>query len=454
MNWRSPLFTRILLWFLGLLVVSITGLILTTMWLVPPPAGMMGGMLKAELEEAIWAYEHEGADGLRRYTERRDRLLSGRHQLLDAQGRDLLTGTSQPELLAGPIGSPRPRFGWPGPSSRPPVMRAASEDGRFHYVISGKQRFPGADEGPRFLAYLWVVLLVVVLCYVLATTLARPIRELREAVLGFGGGDLRRRAQVQRNDELGELGHAFNEMADRIQTLLTAERRLLQDVSHELRTPLARLGFAVELARSSPDSRTALDRIKREADRVTALVSELIEMARAEGDPLERKHEAIELDQLLHGLLADVLPEAERKLCRLTAPPPSELRVQGDAGMIERALGNVVTNALRYAPEGTAVEFGIEQRAGSVAISVRDHGPGVPEHHLKAIFQPFFRVDESRDRSSGGVGLGLAIAQRTALLHHGELRAENAKPGLRVTLVLPLRAGVRQPLPDPVTLRS
>lgn len=452
MNWRSPLFTRILVWFLGLLLLSIAGLIATTIWLVPPPAGPMGGLLRAELEEAIWMYEHEGVVGLRGYVGRRDRILSGQHHLLDAQGRNLVTGEMQSELLSGPAERPRPRFPWPGGAGRPPVMRVARADGQYHYIVSGKPRFPSTDSGAQLAAYLWVVLLVVVLCYVLAMTLARPIGDLREAVLGFGGGDLRRRAQVKRKDELGELGLAFNEMADRIQTLLTAERRLLQDVSHELRTPLARLGFAVELARTSSDPRTALDRIKREADRVTELVNELIEMARAEGDPLERKNEAIDVSQLLHGLLEDLRPEAERKQVRLQGPAAADVWVRGDAGLLERALGNVVTNAIRYAPEGTAVEVSLAVVAGGVAIAVRDHGPGAPEQHLKAIFQPFFRVDESRDRASGGVGLGLAIAQRTALLHHGELRAENAHPGLQVTLTLP--AGVRQGAGDPAAVRS
>lgn len=451
MSWRVPLFTRILFWFLGLLLVSIAGLVSTTIWLTPEEVHPAAIVLRTELEDSVWIYRTWGKDALRDYLQRRDRILAGRHDLLDRNGRNVLTGVDERDKFQIPStdGPPsRPALlPWNRPPSALESMHVTSADGAFHYVVSGNSPRT-APPAPRYEAYLWVLVLVVVLCYLLATTLARPIRELREAATVFGRGDLSRRAQVRRGDEIGDLGREFNEMANRIQMLLGAERRLLQDVSHELRSPLARLGFAVELAKSSPDPRGAMERIKREAERLTSLVNELIEMARAEGDPLERKLEAIELDQLLEGLLDDLRPQAEARQCRLNGPAATGLWLRGDAALLERALGNVVTNAIRYAPAGTSVDVSIERTAADqVAIAVRDHGPGVPEKDLRNIFKPFFRVDESRDRSSGGVGLGLAIAERTALLHHGALRAERAQPGLRVVFTLPAQAGVAAPEP-------
>jgi two-component system sensor histidine kinase CpxA len=452
MTWRAPLFTRILLWFLGLLCFSIVGLLLTAYWAAPRQPDLTPNMLYAELETSVHLLESEGLATMRAFLERRDHWLGGRHEVLDASGRNLVTGADDAAKLKirrtdGPP-PPRPFFPWNRPKGFQP-MHVATADGRYHYVITGGSRFAAAPARPHYELYLWVLALVVVLCYLLATTLARPIRELRDAAMAFGRGDLRRRAHVAGGDEIGDLGREFNVMADRIQTLLGAERRLLQDVSHELRSPLARLGFAVELARSSGDPRGAIERIRREAERLTSVVNELIEMTRAEGDPLERKVEAIELDQLVAGLLQDLRVEADAKRVRLNGPAPTGLWVQGDAALLERALGNVVTNAIRYAPEATDVDVTLTVAEGQVAIAVRDRGPGVPEQDLRNIFKPFFRVDESRDRSSGGVGLGLAIAERTALLHHGALRAERAEPGLRVTFSLPVRTGVAETEPVP-----
>ena len=130
--------------------------------------------------------------------------------------------------------------------------------------------------------------------------LASPLRNLRKVVERFGRGELGARSELSRKDEIGELSNAFNLMAGQITTLLSAERRLLQDVSHELRSPLARLGFAVELAKTSPDRETALGRVRQEADRLAHLVDELLELTRAEGDPAARVLEDVDVSELLH----------------------------------------------------------------------------------------------------------------------------------------------------------
>ncbi len=115
--------------------------------------------------------------------------------------------------------------------------------------------------------------------------------------------------------------------------------------------------------------------------------------------------------------------------------------VQGDPELLRRAVENVVRNAIRHAPAETAVEVTLEQD-GKARIQVRDYGPGVPEEHLARIFDPFYRVDTDRNRASGGVGLGLAIARRAIRLHSGEIRARNSNPGLLVELEVPLKASV------------
>jgi two-component system sensor histidine kinase CpxA len=310
-----------------------------------------------------------------------------------------------------------------------------SPDGKYA-ILSVTHPIP---DDTAVLPYgLCVLAAVGIICIVMALYLASPLRKLRHTVDRFGNGDLSVRANVKRKDEFGSLSRAFNQMADRIQTLLMAERRLLQDISHELRSPLARLEFAVELARTSDNRNASLDRIKRDLDRLGTLVGELFQVTRAEGDPASRKNDDVALDSLVHLLVEDCTLEAEVRHCRVLMNADEPVQIQGDAELLRRALENVLRNAIRHSPEGGAIEVGLQRRNGSALLSVRDYGTGVPEETLNDIFKPFFRVDSDRNRASGGVGLGLAIAQRAVHLHHGRLEAQNMNPGLMMTMELPV----------------
>ena len=227
-------------------------------------------------------------------------------------------------------------------------------------------------------------------------------------------------------------------MADRTQTLLDAERRLLQDISHELRSPLARLGVAIELARSGDDLNTNLNRIQKESDRLNALVGQLLEVTRAEGDPTALRREPVRVDELVQQLVDDSGIEAKARGCELKYERRQPAIVEGDPELLRRAVENVIRNAIRYAPRETAVEVSLERNDGSVVVDVRDRGPGVPEEALPRIFDAFYRVETDRARASGGIGLGLSIARRAIELHKGSIRARNAQPGLEVEMELPV----------------
>jgi two-component system sensor histidine kinase CpxA len=268
--------------------------------------------------------------------------------------------------------------------------------------------------------------------------LASPLRTLRKVVERFGRGELGARSELNRKDEIGELADSFNRMAGQITTLLSAERRLLQDVSHELRSPLARLGFAVELAKTSPDRETALARIHQEAARLTQLVDEVLQLTRAEGDPTARILESVDCGELLSEVVDSCALEAEMHGCRLETKIDATPVVSGDFELLQRACDNVLRNAIRHAPKGTSVAVELSQQNGHARIAVRDYGPGVPPDALSEIFKPFFRVESDRGRSSGGVGLGLAIASRAVEIHQGRITARNASPGLLVEIELPI----------------
>jgi signal transduction histidine kinase len=270
------------------------------------------------------------------------------------------------------------------------------------------------------------------------------VRALQKAVERFGRGDFSARAGSTRRDELGQLARTFDRMAERIETLLTAERRLLLDISHELRSPLARLGVAVELARSGDDPNSALNRIQKESDRLNALVGQLLQVTRAEGDPSSLRSQAVRLDELVQQLVDDSRIEAEAHASAVKYEKREPVTVEGDPELLRRAVENVIRNAIRYSPPNAPVEVSLARHNGTVRVDVRDHGPGVPEGELPRIFDPFYRVDSDRDRSSGGIGLGLSIARRAIELHRGRISARNASPGLEVEMELPVgKAGER-----------
>jgi two-component system sensor histidine kinase CpxA len=159
-------------------------------------------------------------------------------------------------------------------------------------------------------------------------------------------------------------------------------------------------------------------------------------MTRAEGDIAAMRLQPVRVDELLADIAADAAIEAQQRGCRVEVTGLTPFETKADPELLRRAFENAIRNAVRYTPEGTAVEVTMEKSGNCATVAIRDYGPGVPEESLDRIFQPFFRVDTDRDRSSGGVGLGLAIAKRAVELHHGRISARNANPGLRVGIQL------------------
>jgi two-component system sensor histidine kinase CpxA len=286
--------------------------------------------------------------------------------------------------------------------------------------------------------YLLILAAVALLCYILAVNLATPLRVLGTTVEQFGRGDLAARVRSRRKDEIGELSRSFDDMADRIQTLLTAERRLLQDVSHELRSPLARLSFAIELTKTAENREVAVGQLKKELDRLNGLVGALLQVTRVEGDSASQNLENLALDELLKETVDRCSIEADARSCHIQLNNGPRVLMCGDRELLRRAIENVLRNAIHHAPDSTFVEVNLESAGSNARIAVRDSGTGVPDSLLADIFKPFFRVDASRNSRSGGVGLGLAITQRAVSLHHGRVWAENVNPGLRICIELPV----------------
>ena len=426
------LYVRILLALVGTVLASLLAFLATFFAMTQPAQVRLLRQFQArQIEEAVATYERGGVTALSTYLDSLNRSWTGAtHYLVDGDDRDLVSRENRSALVHARRGS----LGGPPEIDGRLIIVEGAQNAPYRLLILAPPPFNVWSFVPY---YVLILAAVVLLCWLIALTIVRPIRQLAGAVDRFGSGDLATRMAAPRGDEVGDLARAFNRMAERIETLMTAERRLLQDISHELRSPLTRLHLAIELARTAADRDQAFTRIQKEVDRLTTLVETLIEMTRAEGDPATRKSQPVELAALVEDVVQSCNLEAQARRCRIVVSGERGGTVSGDPELLRRAVENVLRNAIRYAPAGSDIDLRIDDRSAVTHISVRDGGPGVPEEVLPRLAQAFFRADESRDSATGGVGLGLAIAQRAIHLHHGTLLAENAHPGLRVTLSLP-----------------
>lgn len=457
------LFVKILLWFILTVVVAVSGTFYVSGILQrrqqqqqqPPPQRLTR---RYELQDARDAWLDEGETGLENVLARVKDVDEVDPHLVDASGHDLITGRDWSKEIAewqpflnrgrGPGRGDSPNLLFPffrgdSYSARPPqgLSVTQSRSGTKYYFIVVYPPNPEAQAMPTpWLGVQpetwWMLGIFAVLCYALARHVTSPIRSMQKTVERFGQGDFTARVNSKRGDELGQLGRTFDRMAERIDNLLKAQRRLLQDISHELRSPLARLGVAVELARGGANLDSSLNRIEREGTRLNTLVGELIQVTRGEGDPQGLATEKIRLDELVDTIVEDSRIEAEKRHVILNASL-SNVTMEGNPELLRRAVENLVRNAIRYSPEETTVDISLSKVGSVYRVSVRDHGTGVPEESLSSIFDPFYRVEKDRGRTSGGVGLGLAIAKRAVELHRGTMRAQNVKPGLRVEIDLP-----------------
>ncbi len=423
---RRSVTVKILAWCLVALVISLAGFFIVTASRMHHLAPFFFSVNSMQRDDAIVAYERGGPQALELYLEHLAQYLSVRCFLTDSHGRDLVTGEDRTALLAR--GNRRSR-------GEEMVIVTRSLDGRYRFIV--KTQPPRESMWSFVPFYLLVPLAVGLLGWLLAVNIASPLRKMAHVVDRFGRGDLSARVNLRRRDEIGGLARAFDQMAERTQTLLTAERRLLQDISHELRSPLTRISFAAALTRTAGNRDAAVDRLEKEVGRLSELVDALLQVTRAEGDPDARVSERVWLNELLAEIVADSEMESGARNCTITLNNPAIVYVQGDYGLLRRAIDNVLRNAIRFAPEYSNIDVRLEMTGEMANVSIRDCGPGVPEEALPKLFQPFFRVDENRDSSTGGTGLGLAIAQRAMALHGGSIAARNANPGLLVTISLP-----------------
>jgi two-component system sensor histidine kinase CpxA len=426
------------------------------------PRGSSWEALRASaLTDAVSAYEEGGPQKAAEYLDGLSTTQHVRAYLFNEQGEEV-SHRGAPDWAVRMLksGSPSPRDGFIIPAPKVLKESRASSDGLHRFtLVMGLPPGPRVFLGPRGMPIPGLIIGVItsgLACYFLAWYLTKPIVRLRAATRQLAAGDLTARSgspASKRGDEVAGLVRDFDAMAERLEMLVKAQSRLLNDISHELRSPLARLNVALGLARqrAGVESTDMLDRIELEASRLNELIGRILTLARLEDGEQGVPQTPVPLGELVASITEDAEFEAQERHCHVhMVIPEGEWGVRGNDSLLHSAVENVVRNAIRYTAEGSSVEIALtsESRAGGTeaVLQVSDSGPGVPPDALGKLFEPFYRLDDARGRLTGGVGLGLAITERAVRFHGGKVSAFNrAEGGLMVEIRLPMIGRVATP---------
>ena len=492
------LFLKIFLWFwLSVVLVSLTTAFIAAITQSENTAWQNQAFVDMEAARSVEIYEREGAGALKKHfedfpkrpmyaylldehgTEVQGQKLPEQAIRFMRQGFDkslptLLLGPSKDDESRNPLRyAPLPPKVAPGQSPRvAPAPEHRKDARRTGPILVASDQVVG-PSGRRYTFLVAIpplsiktlltslrvsvvaqwgagLFLVGIFCFWLARHITRPVVQLREAAGQIADGRLSTRvppALHRRRDEIGLLGQHFDRMAERIESLVAGQQRLLSTVSHELRSPLTRLSLAAGLLRQcSPEEIPEyLDRIELETEQLDKLIAQLLTLSRVEsGADAGLAKEEIDLAGLIQEIAVDGNFEARARSCMVCVGPVESCVTMGVPDLVRRAIENVVRNAIRYTRAHSHVEITM-RRAGessspTAVIQVRDYGPGVPDTDLAKIFQPFYRVPSSDGSITSGTGLGLAITERIVRMHRGSVRAVNAPDGgLIVELTLPLK---------------
>jgi len=433
---------------------------------------------------AVQTFEQQGPAALAALLDKISLPNRSRYWLVDADGRELSGRPIPPSILqdASKAGQSEGLHH----SYEANVLAATTTTPRGRYTLVAelvppplKERVPGD--------ILWTLkygtIFSALVCLLIAHYLTKPIERLRNAThqLARGNLDIRAGADLgNRRDEIADLVRDFDIMAAELRKQIETERNLLSGVSHELRSPIARIRLALALARDAEagERREMLDRIEQDAIQLDSMLEQILTVARLESGQIKPRFQQLSLNALLENVLHDARFEAAATSTTVTcAAAENDIQVTADPGLLRSAIENVVRNAIFYSGEGGRVEVELTAsvnmamekssaaqevltgsagaalgdpeahgreptgNAGAALVTVRDNGPGVPPDKLALIFEPFYRVDASRGTTTGGMGLGLAIANNAIQAHGGGIIARNVEPhGLEITLAIPQRA--------------
>jgi signal transduction histidine kinase len=471
MRLRLPLFSRILLWFflnLALLTIGFT-LLLRSQFVLDRDF-----LLSASAVDRLQALGDQIADQIQNRTENEQRAILDRYDntykvrfhVFDENGRPLDGEPSRlppevhdrvarhrpppPDLLPPPgedqaVPPPGPNNHQPNPLRT--LIRAGSPSRHWAVIRTSSQIMVAVesesltghglffDLRPWLVAVFGAAVFSALFWLPFVRGITRSIAQMTHATQQIAEGRFDVRVDARRGDELGTLGVAVNSMAQRLDGFVTGQKRFLGDTAHELCSPLARLRVALGILEERVEAARQPDvaRANEQAEEIAGLVNELLSFSKASLGAAQIKLGAVSLREII-----DTAARRETSDdARIEINVPVGLYAQAEPELLTRAVANLLRNAVRYAGANGPIAISTEQRDGSVMVMVADQGPGIPEDELQRIFDPFYRLDASRDRQTGGVGLGLAIVKTCVEACQGTVVATNRTPhGLQVTITL------------------
>jgi two-component system, OmpR family, sensor histidine kinase CpxA len=447
------LFLTIFFWFWlttwVMIAIVFLGSRLTGIRQVSPP-NMYATVAPILAAEAAKAYESGGPEAFARFSQSDDEGRARQLYLLDGFYKD---------VLSRPLTNDGLRVAHAAKNGQLVILRAHITAYRFvsssgHpyvlmlYLKSGLRELAEALLGEGLPYTISLIFLVTLLCFALAYHIASPIHSIQSTARKVAQGDLKARvpASVSRRfDELAALAKDFDSMVSRLDLLIQTQKNLLNSVSHELRSPLARISLSVALLkkRYSADADDTFQRLDRDVARIDVLMSQLLTLSRLEAGLSSAEREDVNFAQLVEETAADSNFEAAALGKSVILRSRGSIILENaDPHALRSACENVIRNAVRFTQPGTNVELELEIDRSTPEplgiLSVRDHGPGVPEESLEAIFQPFYRISGDTQGVDGN-GLGLAIAAEAIRLHRGTISAANLRTtGLEITMRLPI----------------
>lgn len=272
------------------------------------------------------------------------------------------------------------------------------------------------------------------LCAFLSWHLTQPLRQLKAVANQVAQGDLGTKFPVIKNsDEFTQLANSMQLMVLSVKNMLNNQQRLLSDISHELRSPLTRLGLALAISKKHSGESKELQRIELEAEKIELMIAQMLNLSRIQLNPDSK--ETLSLCEFLEELFLDAKFEAHEYGKKFHFPELENITINIYPELAYRAIENIIRNAIKYAENSISVEISIEKN--SVTLHISNDGESIPENELTNIFRPFYRLNEARDRESGGAGLGLSIAENAMFKHGGKIWAENINSHVCMHLQFP-----------------
>lgn len=329
----------------------------------------------------------------------------------------------------------------PAFTEQEPLDKTSPNPPHRHLYPLQKISFVDWLSGPAKIPTIVAIIVGLLSAWLLTLWLTHPILRLHQSMNAIAQGDLNKRLTdcfANRHDELSDLAHSYDMMADKIQSTLTNQQQLLYEVSHELRSPIARafLHLAQINQLSQPHQAQDLSAIEQELTRMNRLLEELLLRARLSSDTAIMSTEPVDIDEVLRNVIQDSYIEQQVKDCKIELLGSSQYPITGEPTLLHRLFENIIRNAIKYSPDQGHIQVKITQGDQAICVSVIDEGKGIAEADLAHLFTAFARPHQPTQQ---GIGLGLFISQKITHLHHGSISAHNHPlKGLEISVYLPI----------------